>query len=330
MEELSPRGLTWPVSVAPMMQITDRHQRVFMRALTRRTLLYTEMITAHAVVKGDRPHLLGFDPIEHPVALQLGGDDPKLLGEACRIAQDYGYDEIDLNVGCPSSRVASGNFGACLMKDPARVRDALTAMRSAVSIPVTVKHRIGVDDLDRYEDLVEFVRVVSESGADRFIVHARKAWLKGLSPKQNRTVPPLRYADVHRLKAEFPDLIVEINGGFKTMDAAEEQLAYVDGVMIGRAANDDPWIFSDADRRFWGDENPAVRRGDVVRSLLPYAERLLSDGQKLHRITRHMLGLFGGVRGGRAWRRALSDGPNRSEATPQLLLDALAMVPGEG
>lgn len=327
MEALSRRGLTWPISVAPMMQVTDRHQRVFMRALTKRTLLYTEMVTAHAVVRGDTPRLLGFDPVEHPIAMQLGGDDPELLAKAASVAEAYGYDEIDLNVGCPSPRVSSGSFGACLMKDPARVRDALTAMREAVSVPVTVKHRIGVDDLDRYEDLANFVDVVQASGADRFIVHARKAWLKGLSPKQNRTIPPLRYADVHRLKADFPHLLIETNGGFKTMDAAAEQLEFVDGVMIGRAAQDDPWIFADADRRFWGDENPARSRADVVHALMPYAESLVSGGARLHRLSRHMLGLFHGVRGGRAWRRTLSEGANKPDATPELLLQALAQVP---
>lgn len=325
----SPRGLIWPLSVAPMMQVTDRHQRIFMRALTKRTLLYTEMVTAQAAVKGAREHLLAFDPIEHPLALQLGGDDPVLLAEASRIAQDFGYDEVDLNVGCPSARVASGNFGACLMKEPARVRDALAAMRAAVTIPVTVKHRIGVDDLDRYEDLARFVEIVAESGADRFIVHARKAWLKGLSPKQNRTVPPLRHGDVQRLKADFPHLRVETNGGVKTLDAAADQLRAVDGVMIGRAASDDPWIFADADRRFWGAANPAGSRGDVVRSLVPYAESLLVSGQRLHRITRHMLGLFAGVRGGRAWRRTLSEGGNQTGAGPELLLRALAEIPGD-
>ncbi len=330
MEVLPARGRIWPLSVAPMMQITDRHQRVFMRALTRRTLLYTEMVTAHAVLKGDREHLLGFDPIERPLALQLGGDDPVRLAEACRVAQDFGYDEIDLNVGCPSARVASGRFGACLMKDPERVRDAIAAMRAAVSLPVTVKHRIGVDDLDRYEDLLRFVSTVAEAGADRFVVHARKAWLKGLSPKQNRTIPPLRYGDVHRLKAELPQLRVEINGGFKTLDAAEAQLEFVDGVMIGRAADDDPWIFADADRRFWGDANPAATRADVVRSLVPVAEALLASGQRLHRLTRHMLGLFAGVRGGRAWRRTLSEGGNRPDVGPELLLDALKVVPSVG
>ena len=254
---------------------------------------------------------------------------PDVLNVDVPAAAAY-YDEIDLNVGCPSPRVSSGNFGACLMKDSERVRDALAAMRGAVSLPVTVKHRIGVDDLDRYEDLERFVATVSESGADRFIVHARKAWLKGLSPKQNRTVPPLRHADVHRLKAAFPHLRVETNGGFKTLDAAEEQLAFVDGVMIGRAANDDPWIFADADRRFWGTPNPATTRADVVRSLVPYAEELVARGERLHRITRHMLGLYLGVRGGRAWRRTLSEGANRPDATPALLLQALEQVERAG
>ncbi len=326
MEANSQRGGRWPLSIAPMMQVTDRHQRVFMRALTRRALLYTEMVTAHAVVRGERDRLLGFDPIEHPIALQLGGDDPALLAEAARIGVDFGYDEINLNVGCPSPRVSSGSFGACLMKEPERVRDAVAAMRAAVAVPVTVKHRIGVDELDRYEDMERFVATVAEAGADRFVVHARKAWLKGLSPKENRTVPPLRHGDVHRLKAAFPHLLVETNGGVRDLDEVERQLEHVDGVMIGRAADDDPWMLADADRRLWGSPNPAGNRGDVVRSLLPYAESMVAGGERLHRLSRHLLGLFAGVRGGRAWRRALSEGANRPGATPALLLEALALV----
>ncbi len=284
------------------MKVTNRHQRVMMRALTKRTLLYTEMVTANAVVHGDRERLLGFSAVEHPVALQLGGDDPTILSEAARIGQDFGYDEINLNVGCPSPRVKSGNFGACLMLQPEVVERAVQAMRQAVSIPVTVKHRLGVDDMDSEADLTHFVDVVSRAPTDRLIVHARKALLEGLSPKQNREVPPLRYDVVRRLKEARPELLIEINGGITTLQQAEELLhksdnnaappaSGMDGVMIGRAARDDPWIFADADRRLYGEpRNPCRTREEAVRSLLPYAENLLIQGQPLHRLTRHMHG----------------------------------------
>eukprot|EP01043_Picozoa_sp_COSAG02_P028119 COSAG02_NODE_1690_length_11299_cov_21.781071_7_plen_389_part_00 len=297
------RGSTRHIlSVAPMMKVTNRHQRVMMRALTKRTLLYTEMVTANAVVHGNRERLLGFSAVEHPVALQLGGDDPTMLSEAARIGQDFGYDEINLNVGCPSPRVKSGNFGACLMLQPEVVERAVQAMRHAVSIPVTVKHRLGVDDMDSEADLTHFVDVVSRAPADRLIVHARKALLQGLSPKQNREVPPLRYDAVWRLKEARPELLIEINGGITTLQQAEELLqkpntgnaltvSGMDGVMIGRAARDDPWIFADADRRLYGEpRNPCRTREEAVRSLLPYAENLLIQGEPLHRLTRHMHG----------------------------------------
>ena len=227
------RGCAWPVSIAPMMQVTDRHHRAFMRRLTRRTLLYTEMITTGAVLHGTADHRLEFCAEEHPLVLQLGGDQPEALARSAQVAQERGYDEVDLNVGCPSPRVARGNFGAALMAEPQRVADAVRAMRECVDIPVTVKHRIGIDELDSYEDMARFVEVVAGAGADRLIVHARKAWLGGLSPKENRTVPPLRYEDIYRLKRDFPDILVEINGGFRDLDTVAEQLKQVDGVMIG-------------------------------------------------------------------------------------------------
>ncbi|MDX1387987.1 MAG: tRNA dihydrouridine(20/20a) synthase DusA, partial [Acidobacteriota bacterium] len=246
----SRRGRAYPLSVAPMMDRTDRHYRRFVREITRRTLLYTEMITTGAVLQGDRDFLLGFSPEERPLALQLGGDDPEALSECARIAEDRGYDEVNLNVGCPSDRVRQGRFGACLMAEPERVADAVAAMREATSVPVTVKHRIGIDDLDRYEDMALFVRTVAGAGCDRFSVHARKAVLGGLSPKANRTVPPLRYEDVHRLKREHPGLRIEINGGIASLEEVRRQLEFVDGVMIGRAAYDDPFLLSTVDRDF--------------------------------------------------------------------------------
>jgi len=326
---LSPRrGVLRPLSVAPMMQVTDRHFRVWMRVLTKHTLLYTEMITAKGILRGDQQHLLGFDDVEHPVVLQIGGDDPRELAEAAKAGESFGYDEVNLNVGCPSPKVASGNFGAALMHDPPRVRECLTAMREAVSIPVTVKHRIGVDDLDRYEDMANFVRTVQPSGADRYTVHARKAWLDGLSPKQNRTVPPLRYADVHRLKAEFPELHIETNGGFKTLDQVVEQLDLVDAVMIGRAADDDPFVFARADTRIFGaDEDPVATRHDAIEAFLPAVEAWVAGGGSLHRMSRHVLGVFAGMRGGRRWRRHISEQAHRKAAGPEVLQEALKLVP---
>jgi len=310
-----------------MMKITDRHCRRFLRAITRHTLLYTEMVSTGAVLRGNRERWLGYSPEEKPLALQLGGDDPAQLQECARLAEDFGYDEVNLNVGCPSPRVQTANFGACLMAEPERVADAVAAMRSAVHIPVTVKHRIGVDELDSYEDMARFVEVVAETGCDRFVVHARKAWLKGLSPKENRSVPPLRYADVHRLKRQFPQLLVEINGGFTTLDQVEEQLASVDGVMIGRAADSDPYLLVGVDRRFFAVAGgPPPSRREVAESMLPYISNWLARGERLHRIVRHMLGLFAGQPGARAWRRHLSERGNVEGAGLEVVHEALALV----
>ena len=315
-----------PLSVAPMMERTDRHYRYFMRTMTKSTLLYTEMVTSHALLHGDREYLLGFDALEHPIVLQIGGDDPALMAECARIAEDVGYDAVNINVGCPSSRVQRGNFGVCLMKTPAVVARCVEAMQAACSIPVTVKHRIGVDDLDAYEDMVNFVRTVSESGCEVFSVHARKAWLQGLSPKQNRTVPPLRYEDVYRLKEEFPKLFIEINGGILTLEEAEEHLATVDAVMIGRAAYDRPYMFTDADRRFAGVEREPVSRRDVVEAMMEYAARWTSQGLKLSHITRHMLNLYAGIPGARRWKRILTEKAPRPGAGPEVLREALEAV----
>ncbi len=295
-----------PLSVAPMMERTDRHFRWFMRRITRRTLLYTEMVTTGAILNGDRDHLLGFHPDEHPIAFQVGGDDPADLAASAKIVQDFGYDEINLNVGCPSSRVSAGSFGASLMKRPEVVAEAVAAMRAAVDIEVTVKHRIGVDDLDRYEDMARFVEIVSKAGCERFSVHARKAWLQGLSPKENRTVPPLRYDDVYRLKRDFPWLDVELNGGVNTTSAVKEHLGHVDGVMVGRGAYDEPWWFAELAREVFREEGPADRF-EVARAMIPYAEAVQATGQPGHRVTRHMLQLFAGVAGARAWKRHLTN-----------------------
>ncbi len=312
-----------------MMDCTDRHYRFFARLLTRHTLLYTEMVTTPAILRGkNRERYLGFDLREKPLALQLGGDDPAALAECAHIAEEMGYDEINLNVGCPSDRVQGGNFGVCLMKQPERVAECVAAMRGRVKLPVTVKHRIGVDDLDRYEDMARFVEIVRHSGSDRFSVHARKAWLKGLSPKENRTVPPLRYDDVYRLKQAFPELRIELNGGVLTLDAAQEHLRRVDGVMIGRAAYDNPYLLAAADRRLFGDEATPPTRHEVVKQMMPYLETFLATGYKGHHVTRHLLGLFTGLPGARAYRRELSvKGPQASDA--RVLLDALRHVPNE-
>ena len=317
------RGPLRPLSVAPMMQITDRHHRVLMRTMTRRTLLYTEMVTTGALLRGDPDRFLACLPFEHPVAIQLGGDDPSSLATCARMAEEAGFDEVNLNVGCPSPRVAKGSFGACLMKDPDRVAEAVAAMRATVAVPVTVKNRIGVDELDTYEHLAAFVGRVAEAGCDRFIVHARKAWLSGLSPKENRTIPPLRYVDVHRLKAEFPHLAVEINGGFRDLESAREQLDRVDGVMVGRAAEDDPFLFAEADRRIFGEEDLVRSRREVVEAMLPYIEEQTAAGTPVHRVSRHMLNLFAGQPGARAWRRNLSEGVQQPGAGVEVVRRAL-------
>ncbi|MEL7356732.1 MAG: tRNA dihydrouridine(20/20a) synthase DusA [Cyanobacteria bacterium J06560_6] len=315
-----------PLSIAPMMDRTDRHYRYFMRQITRRTLLYTEMVTSMAIHHGDVDKLLGFTPVENPLVLQVGGDDPKLLANCARKAEAFGYSEINLNVGCPSDRVRSGNFGACLMAKPEKVAAAVSAMMAACSLPVSVKHRIGIDELDRYEDMANFVTVVSATGCERFSVHARKAWLQGLSPKDNRTVPPLRYGDVHRLKQAFPHLQIEINGGFKTLDQAAAQLGLVDAVMIGRAAYDTPYIFATADRDIFGEAEGPVSREQVVRAMLPYIDHWTKQGTRLHSITRHMLHLFHGQPGSRTWKRTLTEGASIPGADSSVVVHALNQV----
>ncbi len=309
-----------------MLDWTDRYFRYFARLISRHTLLYTEMVTTGALLHGDRERFLEFHEMEHPVALQLAGSDPLDLAACARMGADRGYDEINLNVGCPSDRVQSGRFGACLMAEPQTVADCIAAMTVGVNIPVTVKHRIGIDDLDSYEALNRFVATVAQAGCRTFVVHARKAWLQGLSPKENRDVPPLQYEVVHRLKRDFPDLEIVINGGIHTLEAALEQLQLVDGVMIGRQAYQDPWILAEADRLIFGDDHPIPSRHEVLEQLLPLVEKEHSRGTPLSRITRHILGLFNGRPGARAWRRHISEHAHRRGATPEVIRQAAKLV----
>ena len=313
-------------SVAPMMDWTDRHCRAFHRVLTRRALLYTEMAVDQAVIHGDAPRLIGFDAAEHPVAIQLGGSDPRTLAQAAKIAEGFGYAEINLNVGCPSDRVQSGRFGACLMREPELVRDCLTAMREAVDIPVTVKHRLGVDDQDPASTLLPFVDIVAQSGVTSFAVHARKAWLKGLSPKENRDVPPLDYDLVHRLKSERPHLEIILNGGLNALSEWLDNKGDLDGVMVGRAAYNTPWMLADVDRALFGAQNPVSGPFEAVDAYRAYIETQLDKGVKLHAITRHMLGLFAGRPGARKWRQILSSKANKPGADWALMEQALDAV----
>ena len=314
------------LSVAPMMDWTDRHCRVFHRMLSRRARLYTEMVTTGAVLHGNHGRLLGFDALEHPVAVQLGGSDPADLAAAARICADIGYDEINLNVGCPSDRVQNGAFGACLMREPALVGECVAAMKGAVAIPVTVKCRIGVDEQEPVDALDAMADAVRAAGADALIVHARKAWLKGLSPRENRDVPPLDYALVHRLKRRLPDMPIAINGGIATLDAVAAQLAHVDGVMLGRAAYGDPAILLCVDRLIFGAAAPDRDRREALDRFIPYIEARLAEGVPLHAMTRHMLGLFNTWPGARAWRRHLATEGVRPAAGLDVLRDALRFV----
>jgi tRNA-dihydrouridine synthase A len=313
-------------AVAPMMDWTDRHCRVFHRMLTRHALLYTEMVTALAVKHGDREKLLGFDKSEHPIALQLGGSDPALLAEAAKIGEDFGYDEINLNVGCPSDRVQGGNFGACLMADPPLVADCIAAMNKAVKIPVTVKCRIGIDDQDEDADLQNFISTVAATGCTTFIVHARKAWLQGLSPKENREIPPLNYDRVHRLKASFPQLTIHLNGGIETFEMIDENINELDGVMMGRSAYHNPWVLAEVDPYFANQPSPCATRRDAVMAMIPYIDEQIEQGLFLHRITRHMLGLYHAQPGGRMWRQIISTESCKPGANSSVVLRALETV----
>lgn len=315
------------LSVAPMMQRTDRHFRYFARLLTRRALLYTEMIVAQSLVNGDPRVLLAYSTAERPLVLQLGGDDPRQLAACARLARDWGYDGINLNVGCPSERVQSGNFGVCLMAEPATVARCVEAMRAASPLPVTVKHRIGFDDRDRYEDMASFIRTVAGAGCEHFIIHARKAWLRGVSPAENRTIPPLRYADVYRAKAEFPELTIELNGGVATLDRARAELSRVDSVMIGRAAYDRPYELARADVDVFGDDRPVPTRREVAEEMTDYAAWWIDEGGKLSHIARHIMQLYAGVRGAGRWRRALAEGAKEND--PDAIRRAAAAIDPE-
>ncbi len=323
LRKLPPRRL----SVAPMMDWTDRHCRYFHRQITRHTWLYTEMVTTGAIIHGGQPRHLDFNDAEHPVALQLGGSEPEDLAKSARIGERWGYDEINLNCGCPSERVQRGAFGACLMAEPQLVADCVKAMRDAVSIDVTVKHRIGIDDVESYEFVRDFVGSVADAGCKTFIVHARNAILKGLSPKENREIPPLKYDYAYQLKRDFPALEIIINGGIKTLDEIDEHLRHLDGVMIGREAYHNPWLMTDFDARYYGDQAGPRSRMQVIAAMLPYIRaQLEAGGPRLNTITRHMLGLMAGLPGARTFRQTLSDAKLLAAGDPELLLRAAERV----
>jgi len=314
------------ISVAPMLDWTTSHCRYFHRLLSKHTVLYSEMVTTGAIIHGDKLRHLGFNPEEGPIALQLGGSSPQDLALCSKIAEDYGYSEVNLNVGCPSDRVQNGRFGACLMAEPDLVAECVLAMQQATDLPITVKSRIGIDDLDAYTDLVNFVQKVSDVGCETFILHARKAWLSGLSPKQNRDIPPLKYEVVQQIKQDFPHLEIIINGGIMNLEQAQGLLQTVDGVMIGREAYHNPYLLADVDTLIYQQAGQKKTRQDVVLELIPYIQTQLSNGAKLHSVTRHILGLFHGLAGARAWRRHLSEQAPRAGANEKVVLQALEFV----
>lgn len=314
------------ISVAPMMDWTDRHCRYFMRLLSPSVFLYTEMVTAAAIHHGDADRFLRFDELEHPIALQLGGSKPEWMASASRTASAYGYDEININVGCPSDKVQSGQFGACLMAHPDIVSDCYRAMLEVTELPITIKTRIGIDDKDSYEFLVAFVEQMARVGCRKFVVHARIAILDGLSPKQNRTVPPLNYERVYRLKRDYPEFEIVINGGLASIDQVDEVLEFVDGAMIGRQAYQQPYFLAELEQRF-NPSTPLPSRQQIVESMLPYVDSAIADGVPLHRITRHMLGLYAGQPGARAWRRYISEHAHLEGAGSEVLINALSAMP---
>ncbi len=317
-------------SIAPMMDWSDHNCRFFWRLLTRQALLYTEMVTTGALIHGDRQRFLHYNTEEHPVALQLGGSDPQELARCAQWAQEWGYDEVNLNCGCPSDRVQSGMFGACLMANPRLVADCVRSMRDSCDIPVTVKHRIGIDHMESYGELQSFVEPVAEAGCSVFIVHARKAWLQGLSPKQNREIPPLNYAWVYQLKRDFPQLTIVINGGIQTLAECQLHLQHVDGVMLGREAYQNPWMLAEVDSLLFGVDKPADSREDVITALLPYTKQQIERGASLNHITRHILGLYQGVPGARKFRRHLSENAYRKGVGIEVLEQAYALIGGGG
>lgn len=323
--DLSNITLDHKFSIAPMLDWTDKHCRYFHRLLTQHAVLYTEMVTTGAILHGTGDYL-DFNQEEHPVVLQLGGSDPVQMAQCAKLAEQRGYDAVNINVGCPSDRVQNGMFGACLMAQPALVADCIKAMQDAVSIPVTVKTRIGIDDSDDYQFLQDFVHAVADAGCKQLIVHARKAWLKGLSPKENREVPPLNYQRVHQLKQEFPHLDISLNGGVKTLQQAKEQLNYLDGVMVGREAYSNPMLLSEVDQLIYAQTESPRTAQQVVLDMLPYIELQMTRGARLWHIVRHMLGLFQGMPGARQWRRLLSEQGHLPDAKPELLLQAMTKI----
>ncbi|QBF82420.1 tRNA dihydrouridine(20/20a) synthase DusA [Shewanella maritima] len=322
---MSTQNLDRTFSIAPMLDWTDRHYRYFARIMSKQALLYTEMVTTGAIIHGKGDYL-EFNEPEHPVALQLGGSNPQDLATCAKLAAERGYDEVNLNVGCPSDRVQNGRFGACLMAEPELVAECVDAMKQVVDIPVTVKSRIGIDDQDSYEFLTRFIDVVSASGCEEFTIHARKAWLQGLSPKQNREIPPLDYDRVYQIKKDYPQLNISINGGVTSLEQAKVHLEHVDGVMVGREAYNNPYILAEVDQQLCGIDAPVVTRQQVIDQMLPYIERHLSSGGKLHHITRHMTGLYQGIPGSRSWRRYLSENAHKAGADTQVVLDAIAAM----
>ena len=325
MNEVKP----WRISVAPMMDWTDRHCRYLHRLISRRALLYTEMVTSGAIIHGDRPRHLDFNDAEHPIALQLGGSDPQELAQTALIANYWAYDEINLNVGCPSDRVQNGRFGACLMAEPQRVADSVAAMMGVVNFPVTVKTRIGIDELDSYEYLVEFIRAVADAGCERFIIHARKAWLSGLSPKQNREIPPLCYDRVHRLKEDFPHLQIILNGGLLSLEQINKEIGNLDGAMLGRAAYHNPWILAEVDQRYYGEPQSTLTRFDVAAAYIDYIDNRMSQGVPLMAMSKHILGLFHHCPGARGFRRYISENAHRKGAGPEVIRAALDLMPAD-
>ncbi len=313
-------------TLAPMMEWSTSDCRTFWRMLTRKAVLYTEMVTTGALIHGDRSRFLDYNAAEHPLALQLGGSDPKALAECARIAQDWGYDEVNLNCGCPSDRVQNGKIGACLMAEPELVAECIASMQNAVKIPVTVKHRIGIDDMEDYAGLVNFVSTIAATGCDTFIVHARKAWLKGLSPKENREIPPLQYDKVVQLKRDFPRLNIIINGGITTLDQTQALLEELDGVMIGREAYSNPYLLAEVDQRIYGDKRPVISRAEVMEQVFAYCEEQLARGARLNHITRHILGLYQGQPGARSFRRVISEQAHKPGAGIEVLKRALAAL----
>ncbi len=314
------------ISIAPMMDWSDRHYRFFMRLITKRALLYTEMITTGAIIHGDRDRFLRYNAEEHPIAIQLGGSDPEQLEKCATIVTDYGYDEINLNVGCPSDRVQSGRFGACLMAEPDLVAECVASMKNKTDLPITVKTRLGIDDRDSYEELYEFVKKVSESGCETFILHARKAWLNGLSPKENRNIPPLQYDVVYQIKKDFPDLEIIINGGVKTMREIDTHLQQIDGAMIGREAYHNPYILAEVDQLFYKENTTPLSRSEVIDQFIEYADQQIEHGVHIKHMTRHILGLFQGQPGAKKWRRYISENAYKKGANSDVITKALAEV----